>query len=140
MKSEKRIGIWMDHSVARIIELSKKPSEPSTVESEFTHDLKVLSLSMSEKKMQNIEKQKQSEYYHKLSDVIDNYDEIILFGPTHAKIELNNLLLTDKRFFNTKIKVENTDKMSDNQQNAFVKEYFAKTWDYLINGLLHDYF
>jgi hypothetical protein len=30
--------------------------------------------------------------------------------------------------------------MSDNQQNAFVKEYFAKTWDYLINGLLHDYF
>lgn len=126
MRTEKRIGIWIDHLLAKIIEFSNKPIEPLVEESEFGTDLKVLSLSISEKKVQNNEQQKVSEYYYKLSDIIDNYDEILLFGPTDAKVELNNILLADKRFTNTKINVEDTGQMSNNQQYAFVREHFAK--------------
>jgi len=51
----------------------------------------------------------------------------LLFGPTEAKTELLNLLRTDHTFSDIKFTVENTDKMTGNQEQAFVREYFKKT-------------
>ena len=59
-------------------------------------------------------------------DAIKNYDEVLIFGPTHAKEELVNLLKADRHFENIKIDVKHADKMTENQQHAFVKDYFIK--------------
>ena len=48
------------------------------------------------------------------------------FGPTNAKTELLNMLRTDHHFDKIDIEVKNTDKMTENQEHAFVKEYFLK--------------
>ena len=77
--------------------------------------------------MHNKEQHEQSEYYKKLGEVIINYDDVILFGPTDAKAELCNYLKTNNRFANIKIEIEKTDKMTENQQQAFVREYF-QSW------------
>ena len=50
---------------------------------------------------------------------------MLLFGPTTAKDELHNLLKADHNFEKIKIDVKQSDKMSDNQQQAFVNEHFA---------------
>ncbi len=125
MKALKRVGIWMDHANAHIMEFTSNPIETKTIESEFTHDEKLFSLSKGESQMHNKEQHQQSDYFKKLGEVIKNYDEVILFGPTAAKTELLNSLSQDNHFTNIKIEVKQTDKMTENQQHAFVKHYFS---------------
>ena len=127
MKVSKRLGIWMDHTSAHIMEFTSDPIETKTIESKFTHAEKLTSLEKGESHMHNKEQHQQSEYYKKLGEIIKNYNEVIIFGPTAAKTELSNTLTLDKHFANTKIEIKHTDKMTENQQHAFVKHYFSTT-------------
>ena len=121
------LGIWMDHSSAHLMEYSPDLMESKTIESKFTHQEKRQSISKGENLMHNKEQHQQSDFYHKLGGVISNYQAVVLFGPTDAKTELFNLLRADKRFEGVKIDVEPADKMTENQQHAFVKAHFSKT-------------
>ena len=76
--------------------------------------------------MHNKEQREQHDYYKKLGEVIKNYNDVILFGPTSAKTELYNILKEDHRFENIKIETQKTDNMTENQQHAFVREHFSK--------------
>jgi len=122
--SHKKLGIWMDHSIAHLIEFTNGSIEPKTIMSKFTHDVKIHSLHQSEHVMHNKEQQQQAEYYGKIGEVINNYGEVILFGPTDAKTELFNILESNRNFEKIKIVVKQTDKMTENQQHAFVNDYF----------------
>jgi stalled ribosome rescue protein Dom34 len=126
MKTTKKLGIWMDHSIAHLMEFTSKHFEIETIESKFTNDVKNQSLAKSEKTMYNKEKRLLQDYYKKLGEAIKNYKRVILFGPTDAKTELFDLLSEDERFLKIKIEIKNTDKMSANQQHAFVRDYFSK--------------
>jgi hypothetical protein len=124
MKNIKQMGIWMDHSVAFLMELTNNTIIQNSVTSEFTHQDKEEGLIKSEKHMHIKEQHLQSSFYKKLSDIIKNYQEIVLFGPTDAKNELLNLLKADHLFENIKIEVKHADKMTKNNMHTFVKEYF----------------
>ncbi|MFI5219142.1 MAG: hypothetical protein ACHQNT_06600 [Bacteroidia bacterium] len=126
MTTKKNLGIWMDHSSAHLMEFTPDPIETNIIESKFTHQEKEHSLGKSEHIMHNKEQHQQSEYYKKLGETIINYDAVILFGPTDTKVELFNILRADHRFAKIKIEIKQTDKMTENQQHAFVREYFSK--------------
>lgn len=126
MTTAKYLGIFMDHSKANLIEFTDEQEEFKTIKSDFTHEEKEISMSKGENRMHNKEQQMQQEYYNALSDVILNYQKVILFGPTDAKIELYNLLKDDTKFKNIMLDSASTDKLSANQQFAFVKNYFQK--------------
>ncbi len=123
METKKQIGIWMDHSIAHLI----KPTDnelTNFVKSEFTHEVKQHALHRNENLMHNKEQHMQSGYYHEIKEAIKNYDEVLLFGPTTAKDELSNLLKTDHHFEKVKVEVKHGDKMTFNQQHAFIKKHF----------------
>lgn len=124
MHDKKQLGIWMDHSSAHIIEYSDSSLETETIDTNFTHQDKESSLRKSENLMHNKEQQQQGNYYKKLGEVIKSFDEVLLFGPTDAKTELYNLLTADPHFSKIKIEVKQTDKMTENQEHAFVREHF----------------
>jgi hypothetical protein len=84
------------------------------------------SLNKNENLMHNKEQHQQLEYYKRVGDIIQDYSVVILFGPTNAKTELFNILKADNRFSKVKIEVEQTDKMTESQQQIFVKDYFTK--------------
>jgi hypothetical protein len=125
MATSKKLGIWMDHSSAHLTEFKTDPTETKTIESKFTHEEKEQSITKSEILMHNKEQHQQSEYYKKLGAAILNYEEVILFGPTDAKVELFNLLKADHLFAKIKIEIKQTDKMTENQQHSFVREHFS---------------
>ena len=127
MKTQKKLGIWMDHANAHLMEFTAIGGEEKVEESALTHQAKEHSVGSSENVIHNKEHQQQSEYYKKLGDAIKSFDEVILFGPTNAKSELLNTLRTDHNFEKIKIEVQQADKMTENQQQAFVKDYFSKT-------------
>lgn len=122
----KNLGIWMDHSSAHLINFNSDSSSTETIESAFTHEVMEQALSKGEHLAHNKEQHQQSGYYKKLAETIKNYNHVILFGPTDAKKELANLLKADHHYDKIVIETENADKMTDNQQHAFVKAYFTQ--------------
>lgn len=125
MTQGKKIGIWMDHSNANLMEFTTDQMQTQTLESKFTHDVMEQSLSKGEHLMHNKSQHQLADYYKQLGEVIKGYEGVVLFGPTDAKTELHNILKADHHFDKIKIEVKPTDKMTEHQQHAFVKEYFS---------------
>ena len=125
LKVEKRLGIYMDHAHANMVEYINGTNESKLIESKFTHQQKEHDLVKSEKLMHNQEDQEQSEYYKAIANDIKNFDEVLLFGPTEAKAELHNKLNTDHRFAKIKIVVKPSDKLTITEMHNFVREYYA---------------
>ena len=125
MKSTKQLGIWMDHSSAHLIELMNGEIATDIVDSQPELDGDEQIGFKDESHLLNKEEGQFSAYYKKLSDVILGYEEVLLFGPTAAKNELLNILKEDHHFDEIKIEVKSADNMTENQRNAFVKEYFS---------------
>jgi hypothetical protein len=123
--TQKKIGVWMDHSMAHLMEFSNNAFEVKTIESTSTYQQKLISLKKGELHLHNKEEKQQAKYYKKLIDVVKKYNEVVLFGPTNAKEELFNVLTADNRFEDVKIQVKQTDKMTARQQNAFVIKFFS---------------
>ncbi len=121
----KKAGIWMDNASAHTFEFTDEAHKVETVESEFTSQVRGEVLSKGESHMHNKEQNKQSEFYKKLSKYILQYDEVLLFGPTNAKSELLNLLKEDHRYEKIKIEIKQSEKMSDNQMEAFVRDHYS---------------
>jgi hypothetical protein len=125
MNVKRKLGIWMDHSIAYLIEYGNETDETNIIESGFDNEEKQKSLAKSESLMHNKEQQTQHDFYKQLSVFIKNFDDIILFGPTDAKVELFNILKADSSFAKSKIEVEQTDKMTENQRYAYVRDYYS---------------
>ena len=127
MKTIKHLGIYMDHSSAYLIELTIDTTVASIVESQATQMDDASYLRKDEGLMHNIDQYQRSDFYKRLSNVMKDYDEIVLFGPTDAKNELHNLLKDDHHFDKIKIEVKPADKMTENQKKAYVRKYFNTT-------------
>ena len=126
MKTTKQLGIWMDHSVAHLMELSSGLMMTITIDSKPELNLNEADLYYKDDSQRlNKEQRKLLAFFNKLREVIIDYDKVILFGPTDAKTELFNFLKEDHHFEKIKIEMQTTDKMTDNQMQAFTKEYFT---------------
>lgn len=122
----KRIGIWMNHSIAHIMEFTAGLITTITVESKpYEHGNKFGTVENESLSFFN-EQHIQNEYYKKLEASIKDCKEVILFGPTYAKVKLYNALRIDKRFAKTKIGVTQADDMTATEQQAFVSNHFSK--------------
>jgi len=126
MKIIKRLGIWMDHSNAFLMELKNDTILTNCVVSELSDHESEFNFYKGEKLIHKKQQHLQLSYYKKLGDIIKKYQDVVLFGPTDAKNELINLLKTDHLFEDIKIEVINSDKMTEDQMQTFVREYFNK--------------
>ena len=125
MTKKKCLGIWMDHASAHFMEFTSN-IKTNVFSNTFDHQEKVETLSRSERKMHNKEQQEQNAFYEDIIDYLKPYSEVLIFGPTDAKLELLNLIKANLAFSNIKIAVKNSDKMTDAQEHAFVKDYFTE--------------
>ena len=134
--TNRKIGLWLDHSQAHFIDHSKGPAVVETVYSDKESQerfkgehgtgtmLGNYRSTNTEHHKHNREEEIIHTYYKILTDRLKDYDDIFLFGPTHAKDELNNLLKADMRFAGKTIYVEPADQLTENQMIARVKRFF----------------
>ncbi|MFT6826987.1 MAG: Lhr-like helicase [Roseivirga sp.] len=123
MDKHRNLGIWMDHSIANLIEF-KDSMTCHSIESDFTKNEELDAMQKSENLMHNKKQQMHEAYYKEIADEILNYDQVLLFGPTNARVELFNYLKKDLHFKDIKFDLEAADKMTDNEQFAFVRKHF----------------
>ncbi|HMJ70368.1 MAG TPA: hypothetical protein VK508_15795 [Cyclobacteriaceae bacterium] len=126
MSKAQKLGIWLDHSAAHLIEFSADKSKERVISSKFTHERKNESYAKGENAMHSTEQQLLTDYFKGLGEIVKGYKEVLLFGPTDAKVELANRLRQDHAFSGIKFKIETSDKMTENQRRAFVTDYFTK--------------
>lgn len=124
MRNSKKLGIWMDHSNAFVMEVTNNGIVQQVIVSPFTQQEKEIALSKNEHVMHNKEQHEQASYYKEIAEAIRNYNEVVLFGATEAKSELYNLLMADHLYDPIKIKVVNTDNMTENEKHNFVQKYY----------------
>lgn len=123
METKNNLGIWMNNSIANLIDLNLQ-KDIWSIESKFTSDVKGEASSRGEGLMHNKEQQMAEAYYKEIANEILRYDHVLLFGPTNAKLELHNYLKKDLHFKEIQIDVESADKMTTNEQKSFVKKHF----------------
>ncbi len=126
MKTLKKLGVFMDYSKANILEFPMNFLKTRTIESAFTNPDNQENLIKSESLIYDNEQHLQYDFYKQIGELILNYDEVLLFGPTDAKVKLFDILSEDSRFLKIKISLQKTDKLSENQQVSFVNDYFSK--------------
>ena len=132
MKTKRILGIWMDHSVAQLSELSNGNFMTETIESKPKSQTNEEDLYYKDESHRlNKEQSQLATYYKKLSNAILNYNEVILFGPTEAKDELVNSLKDNHLFEKVKIVVKPADKMTESEQHEFLKEFMNPSANHL---------
>lgn len=122
MRTHKNLGIWMDYSSADLIDPNNGKNR--IIQSELSPALKEEALKKGEKHMHHKEQHLQEKYFKEIGNYILEYDHVLLFGPTNAKLEFQDYLNGETRFKQVKITVESTDKMTENKKKALVKKYF----------------
>lgn len=123
MKSAKRIGIWMDHSVAHLVEYTDDQTSTKTIYAQVGEQDEPLN-PRDETMIQNKKQNQLSNYYKRLSEALINYEDVVLFGPTSAKEELINLIKADHHFDKIRFAIKTTDSMTENQRFAFIDAHF----------------
>ncbi|HRH66701.1 MAG TPA: hypothetical protein PLU53_10430 [Bacteroidia bacterium] len=133
---EKKIGLWLDHSKAHFVDVSKESATVETTYSDKETQIRIhgegadgirLGNNRSTNNEYHTHTREQEitrEYYKTLSARLRNYDEILLFGSSGAKDELYNILKADQHFSGKTIKTEAADQLTENQMIARVKSYF----------------
>jgi len=139
MKNIKQLAVFIDHTKARFIGIenskaiflqtleSNRKSHPryqgeSSNQTRFGSDPYQGSNNEFGKNMQEQEITKN--YFQHIKKQLQDYDEILLFGPGEAKKELHNYLIAQSSFGSKTIEVKNSDYITDNQLLQTVKSYF----------------
>ena len=130
MKVKKRLGIWMDHATACWMEYAVDSFKVNTINAEKVTMINQQSLLQSESALHNKEKQSLQSYYKSLIEIIREYDEVVIYGPSSAKTELYNLIRADHRYDAIKIETKSANKMSYKEQHDFITAYFSKLLNY----------
>jgi hypothetical protein len=123
MNNIRKLGIWMDHSNAYLMELTNDITVQRVVSELANHETE-FNFYKGEKLIHKKEQHLQLSYYKKIGEIIKKYQNVVLFGPTDAKNELLNQIKTDHLFEDIKIEVKNSDKMTEDQMQTFVRDYF----------------
>ena len=124
MGPTKRIAVYMDHFSASLIEYFDTAKEIKTITSDFNNSERETILQKGESHIRQKEQQLQLKYYKEISDAIVDYPQIMLFGPTTAKTELQTILSHDNRFSDAEITIKITEKLSHNEQVDFINNCF----------------
>ncbi len=124
MENKKKLAIYLDHSTANSIEYTNTAHLLSTVKLEFNPVEKKEVLQKGESHLHDKEQHLQQQFYKKISNASLGFSTVVLFGPTTAKAELENILTNDNRFSNVDVMLKITDKLNQKEQIDYVNNLF----------------
>ncbi len=133
-----KVAIWLDSSRATIVTFKNGVPQIETIDSGVESHVRIDGEGKESSQFgagnftnnEHRENQRHSNevqaYLKKLTQKIESYEQILLFGPTNTKNQLKNILDEQKAFAGKKIEVKNSDKMTENQLVAFAREHLTQ--------------
>jgi stalled ribosome rescue protein Dom34 len=121
----RHVAVWIDHQQARLFRIQAEKVEEQTVKAPASEHHRH---SEGEKEHPS----DRHHFYHDVAKALAGTEEILVMGPSVAKVELVKHLHEHDRAVGDKIVgVETVDHPSDGQIVAFAKKYFNRV-DHLI--------
>ena len=123
----KAVGVWIDHKKAIIVSIAAGEVTTRTLTSDIgAHPHYSGSQEGGgEKKYEQRYNQDLDRYYDDVIGQIGKPDALLLFGPGEAKLQLKDRLRRSNVSFESIVAVETTDKLTDPQIVAKVKEHYG---------------
>jgi hypothetical protein len=121
-----KIGIWIDRKKAVIVTASGSQATAQTLESDVGSHPRFSGTQEGggEKKFEQQHSSHLDRYYDDVIARLGQPEALLIFGPGEAKLELKERLGHSKVFSNSVVVVESTDKLTDPQIVAKVKEHY----------------
>lgn len=126
-------GIWIDKEKAHVIGVTGDRVEMQTVTSErfiskvHKEESHGASEILKDRKVLERQKLKNKEFFNAVLSILDSTKNLIILGPSLMGKRFAKTLKKDHKELSDKIrKVIVSDKMTDNQLKAFVKDFYAK--------------
>jgi hypothetical protein len=121
-----KVGIWIDHKRAVLVSASADGVTTKILESEVGAHPRYSSQQDGggEKKYEERHGQDLDRYYDDVISQLGQPEAFLIFGPGEAKLELKERLSRTKAFSGRPVDVETSDKLTDPQIVARVKEHF----------------
>jgi len=122
-----KVGIWIDHKKAVIVTASVDGVFTKTLESDVGSHARYSSPqeSRGEKRYEARHNQHLDQYYDEVISQLGQPEAFLIFGPGEAKLELKERLSHSKALADRVVDIETTDKLTDPQIVAKVKEHFG---------------
>jgi hypothetical protein len=121
------VGIWIDHKRAVIVSASADRVSVKTVESDVESHPRYGGPQGAggEKKYEARHGQQLDKYYDEIITQLGKPEALLVFGPGEAKLELKERLSRSKALTERLEEIETTDKLTEPQIVAKVKEHFG---------------
>ena len=122
-----KVGIWIDHKKAVIVSASAGRVTAKTLESGVGPHTRYSGPQEGggEKKYEDRHDQHLDQYYDEVISELGQPEALVIFGPGEAKLQLKERLSRSKELFERIVGIETTDKLTDQQIVAKVKEHFG---------------
>jgi hypothetical protein len=130
------VGIWIDHKKAVIVSASSNRVTARTLESEVGPHARYsgragyptpdgLQHGRGEKKYEERYGQHLDRYYDEVISQLGQPEALLIFGPGEAKLQLKERLSRSRALFERVVGIETSDKLTDPQIVAKVKEHYG---------------
>ena len=138
----KYVGIWIDFEKAYVVSFEKSKEVITRINSDVAGRVRLAGGSRSatpygpqdvasERKVQERRKHHLRRYYEAVIKAIEDADRILIFGPGEAKLEVEKEIRKSKLLGAKIAAVERTDKMTERQIAAKVRDFFGLTEDFV---------
>ena len=119
-------GIWIDHTRAVIVSASEGGVTTEILDSDVDAHPRYSGQQDGggEKRYEERHGQHLDRYYDRVISRLGQPEALLIFGPGEAKLELKERLSRSKALAERTIEIETTDKLTDQQIVAKVKEHF----------------
>lgn len=121
------VGVWIDHKKAVIVSIAAGHVTTTTLESDVGPHPHYSGSQEGggEKKYEERHNLRLDQYYDEVISQIGQPDALLLFGPGEAKLQLRDRLGRSQALSKRIVAVESTDKLTDPQIVAKVKEHYG---------------
>jgi len=121
------VGVWIDHKKAIIVSIAAGEVTTRTLTSDVEAHPHYSGSQEGggEKKYEERHNQDLDQYYDDVIGQLGKPDAVLLFGPGEAKLQLKARLGRSKMSSESIVAVESTDKLTDPQIVAKVKEHYG---------------
>ena len=122
-----KVGIWIDHKKAVVVSVSASGVTAKTLESEIGPHTRYSGPQDGggEKKYEDRHDQHLGRYYDEVIIQLGPPEALLIFGPGEAKLQLKERLSRSKALSDRIVGIETTDKLTDPQIIAKVKEHYG---------------
>ncbi|MCX6150343.1 MAG: hypothetical protein NTX22_07480 [Ignavibacteriales bacterium] len=125
---KKKVGLWIDHKKTVLVSITGEVEEIKTITSDMEKHVRFSGSAQNYSEEDQLDRRftnHLNKYYDEVISFVRDAESVLIVGPGEAKVEFKKRLENEPQIGRV-VNLETTDKMTEPQIAAKVREYFLK--------------